>query len=86
MQWQPHGLSLASSDRCPLCREPLYSPAETDAPVETTSWGAERPERPWVPILDAQGRTTGWRGPTCARRRDESGAQLPLEQEGADRG
>jgi hypothetical protein len=37
-------------DRCPLCQEPLYSPAETEAhnrlhhgvgPVATTSWGAE---------------------------------------------
>jgi len=37
-------------ERCPLCQEQLYSPAETEqhnrdvhnvGPVETTSWGAE---------------------------------------------
>jgi hypothetical protein len=46
----PPGVSCVLADRCPRCREPLYSPAETDAhnrlhhnvgPTATTSWGAE---------------------------------------------
>jgi hypothetical protein len=50
-----------------------------------------RPEQPWVPVHDQAGRVTGWVGPTCNRRRTEAaergaGTQLPLAQEGADRG
>jgi hypothetical protein len=39
-----------------------------------------RPEQSWQPVHDPAGRITGWRGPTCARRRG-TGDQLPLDSE-----
>jgi hypothetical protein len=44
-----------------------------------------RTEKP-IAVYDPQGRLVGYRGPQCYQRRGATGVQLPLEQEGADRG
>lgn len=44
-----------------------------------------RTEKP-IAVYDPQGRLVGYRGPQCYQRRGATGVQLPLEQEGTDRG
>lgn len=63
--------------------------AASSVPTARRCEDCGRTARQLIPVLDPAGRTTGWVGPTCLRNRQANagrGTQLPLEQQGADRG